>query len=149
MSRASQLVRPPVWLWAGLLFTWLAGALPQSAQAVDLSGCWSGSWQSCTTGHKGPLRATFTRCSDKQYSVDFSGRFFKLLPFRYSVVLDVVQETDDQVTLSGSSYLGRMFGTFTYSASATSTDFQADYSSCKDQGRFLLSRCQPCCDDAK
>lgn len=119
----------------------LAGA--REASATDLSGCWSGSWESCTTGHKGPLRATFTKCGENQYHVAFAGRFFKVVPFRYSVTLDVVEDNGETVTLSGSSYLGRMFGTFTYSATATSCEFNSSYTSCKDNGNFRLSKCCP------
>jgi hypothetical protein len=86
------------------------------------------------------MRAEFTRCGDSQYRVDFAGRFLKILPFRYSVTLDVVEEHGDCVTLAGSSYLGRMFGTFTYQASADACRFTANYCSKKDSGQFQLSR---------
>jgi hypothetical protein len=111
-----------------------------TAAAVDLSGSWSGSWESCTTGHAGPLRAEFTRCSPTQYRVAFQGRFFKILPFRYSVTLDVVEDCGDRVVLAGSSFLGRLFGTFTYHATADACHFTADYRSKKDSGEFRLSR---------
>jgi len=123
-----------------LLSLVLVGVLAGSATATDLSGCWSGSWQSCSTGHSGVLRATFTRCDESHYRVDFSGRFFKLLPFRYSVTLTVVEETEDTVTLSGSSYLGRLFGTFCYTATADDCHFRADYTSKKDRGVFTMTR---------
>lgn len=116
--------------------------LAATASAEDLSGSWSGGWVSSTTGHKGPLHAHFTRLDDASYQVDFRGRFFKLLPFRYSVVLNVVEE-GDTVRLSGDSYLGRMFGWFHYEAVAGGGSFTADYSSCKDQGQFCLTRCCP------
>jgi hypothetical protein len=41
-----------------------------------------------------------------------------------------------------------MFGTFSFSAAATDTDFNANYSSCKDHGCFVMSRCSyatSCC----
>lgn len=120
------------------LFLVVASVVP--AFAVDLSGCWTGSWQSCTTGHSGVLRARFTRCGETQYRVDFSGRFCKLLPFRYSVMLDAVEDCGDRVTLAGSSFLGRLFGTFRYTASADGNAFTARYSSKKDSGRFDLRR---------
>ena len=119
----------------------------QPAQATDLSGCWSGSWGSCTSRHRGPLNATFTRCNEQQYEVTFSGRFFKIMPFRYSVTLDVTEDCD-VVKLSGSSYLGRLMGTFNYRAQATECHFSSSYSSCKDHGWFELSRCSSgnsCC----
>lgn len=120
------------------LFLVVACAMP--ASAVDLSGCWTGSWQSCTTGHSGVLRARFTKCGATQYRVDFSGRFCRLLPFRYSVTLDVVEDCGDRVTLAGSSYLGRLFGTFGYTATADGGTFSAQYTSKKDDGRFDLRR---------
>lgn len=140
------LVRP---LLIVLVTAALAGAA-REAQAVDLSGCWEGRWSSHCTPHQGPLKATFVRQDDTHYCVHFKGRFFKLLPFKYSVMLEVVEETPEGVTLQGSHYLGRLFGTFTYTATATDCSFNANYSSCKDQGVFCLKKvanfCSCCCD---
>jgi hypothetical protein len=118
--------------------------LPAACRAVDLSGCWSGSWESCATGHKGPLWAEFVSCGVNQYEVHFRGRFFKVMPFQYSVTM-AADERDGVVYLSGSKYLGRMVGTFSFSAAATDTCFNANYSSCKDSGQFKLSRCSYGC----
>jgi hypothetical protein len=115
------------------------------AQAGDLSGCWSGTWQSQVTGHHGPLWAQFVRTGDQQYDVYFRGRFFKLVPFRYSVTMTATEQPDGTVLLQGSQYLGRMFGTFTFSATATDSQFQAQYAACKDHGSFCLSRCSVTC----
>src|SRR5262245_19505610 len=126
-----------------LLFTATVVALVMTAGetlAADLSGGWSGQWESVSTGHTGPLRASFSRISDSQYQVDFRGRFFRVLPFHYSVVLNAVEE-GDTVRLSGDSYLGRMFGWFHYEAVASGDCFTASYSSCKDSGEFRLTRC--------
>jgi hypothetical protein len=111
------------------------------SEAADLSGCWEGRWMSCNTGHNGVLRATFCQVSPSAYQVDFSGRFFKVFPFRYSVVLNVVEDSGDVVRLQGNSYLGRMFGTFYYSATVTSGQFNASYTSCKDNGWFRMTQC--------
>jgi hypothetical protein len=115
--------------------------LTSAAQATDLSGYWSGSWGSCKTTHKGPLSASFCKISDSAYQVNFKGRFFKVFPFRYSVVLNVVSDDGQTVRLQGSSYLGRMFGTFYYTATVTNGCFNASYTSCKDNGYFRLSKC--------
>lgn len=114
--------------------------LTNSASAVDLSGCWSGTWESCTCRHHGPLNATFTKCGDSQYLVAFRGRFFKIMPFHYTVTLNVIED-GDTVKLAGSSYLGRIMGTFTYNATANATSFNSQYTSCKDWGYFRLTRC--------
>jgi hypothetical protein len=118
----------------------LAFSLPDFAKATDLSGCWSGTWQSCVTPHRGPLNAEFVRLDENRYEVFFQGRFFKILPFKYSVVM-IATESAGTVYLSGRQYLGRMFGTFTFSAAATDCQFNANYSSCKDNGCFQLTRC--------
>lgn len=127
---------------AGVLGTCLLawGLLTGSAAAVDLSGHWSGTWKSCSTGHQGPLSACFTPCGDGAYRAEFTGRFFKVFPFRYSVVLRVVEDAGDSVTLAGSSFLGRLFGTFTYRATADGCRFDASYASKKDVGLFRMTR---------
>jgi hypothetical protein len=117
-------------------FFWL-GEL-QHARATDLSGCWSGYWQDCR--HGGPLHAGFCKCDDSHYRVTFTGRFFKILPFRYTVTLNVTKQEANKVYLAGESYLGRLFGTFTYDGWATDCDFEANYSSCRYQGQFILRR---------
>jgi hypothetical protein len=78
-----------------------------------------------------------------QYDVEFRGRFFKILPFRYSVTLDVVSDDGQTVELAGSAFLGKMFGTFHYRASATACEFVSNYTSCKDSGCFNMRRV--CC----
>jgi len=123
-----------------LLATVSLASCPAIASATDLSGCWSGYWQSCTTGHEGPLNAVFANVGGNRYQVTFSGRFFKVFPFRYTVTLNVASDDGKTVTLAGNSYLGRLFGTFTYRAGATATSFNANYSSRRDSGKFVLSR---------
>ena len=124
---------------AGLL---VAGWLLLSVQPVcaqDLTGRWCGEWNDCRSGHRGPLRATFSKCDDEHYRVVFTGRFFKVIPFRFSTVLDVAGQEEGRVVLSGQSRVG-LFGTFRYDAVATDTDFTANYSSRRYEGQFLLHR---------
>lgn len=109
----------------------------------DLSGCWSGRWLSCTTGHQGPLHATICRIDEGHYCAEFRGRFFLILPFRYRVMLNVVGQEGGKVLLAGQKDMGRRYGVFTYCASADCCEFAADYFSCKDQGNFFL--CRTCC----
>jgi hypothetical protein len=140
MERRTVLPR----LFAAIVLLSLTGAAGTStAGATDLSGCWEGDWLSCTSGHKGPLKATFRRCSPTQYNVEFRGRFFKILPFRYSVTLNVVSDDGETVELAGSANLGKMFGVFHYHALANECEFVSDYTSCKDRGRFTMHRV--CC----
>jgi hypothetical protein len=128
-------------LWT-LLTAIVLLCLATDTRAADLSGCWSGTWESCQTGHRGPLHAQFVRLDEQHYEVYFRGRFFKLVPFRYSTVMQAVEQ-DGVVHLSGSKYLGRLAGTFSFRAAATDCHFSAEYSSCDDSGQFKLSRCCP------
>ena len=127
-------------LYAPALAVALLLAAPTTLWAIDLSGTWSGSWGSYQTRHKGVLHAEFVRINESQYEVFFRGRFFKILPFKYSVVMTAVEQ-DGVVHLSGSQGLGRMFGTFTFAAAATDCQFNANYYSCKDDGYFAMTRC--------
>ena len=104
-------------------------------------GHWSGYWESGTTRHHGPLNGTFTQTDPAHYRVVFTGRFFKVIPFRYAQTLEVTGYQDGAVILSGSSRLP-LFGTFEYRATATGTDFVATYQSRSDQGKFILKRCR-------
>ncbi len=108
--------------------------------AADISGCWSGSWVSCKSGHKGPLNATICKIDETHYSAHFKGRFLKIVPFRYSVTLRVVEE-GDVMKLQGSSYLGRIMGTFHYTAFVSGGKFDATYTSCKDHGKWVMTQC--------
>jgi len=123
-----------------LLLAAAGGSAYGGVYGLDLSGYWSGGWQSCTTGHKGPLKASFCRLHNGDYEVRFRGRFFRVIPFRYRVVLHVIDQQGDTVYLAGSSYLGRLFGTFEYQATATPSEFRATYTSKKDCGEFWMCR---------
>lgn len=129
----------PVFFMLGVFAVGVSAVQP--AHATELTGTWSsGSWRSCTTKHKGPLKATFCKLNDTQYEVEFRGRFFKILPFKYSVTLDVISDDGQTMQLAGKHYLGRRFGWFHYQATATQCHFTAYYSSCEDNGIFQLSR---------
>jgi hypothetical protein len=110
-----------------------------SAFAQDLSGRWRGTWDDSRSGHQGPLRASISCVDGQHYHAVFTGRFFKVIPFRFRTTLDVTGVEGDTVFLSGQSRLG-LFGTFHYSAQATEHDFTAHYSSRRYEGMFLLSR---------
>lgn len=132
-----------LWILA-VVPTPLLGADPtadsDSAIVPDLSGTWSGSWESYQSGHDGPMTATFSQIGEGCYEVRFKGRFWGVLPFKYNVTLSVTEVREGVVYLSGSQRLP-LFGTFSYSAQATETCFSASYCAKKDHGAFTLSRC--------
>jgi hypothetical protein len=106
----------------------------------DLSGGkWSGYWISDKNGHNGPLNATFKLKDCNTYEVKFSGRFAKVIPFRYKTTMDIVGGGDGVVMLAAEKRLGP-FGQFRMTAVATGTDFDATFTSPRDSGRFVLRR---------
>jgi hypothetical protein len=121
---------------AALLLTATTGP----AADPDLTGRWSGHWQSNKSNHRGPLRGSFKQIDETHYRVVFTGRFFKVIPFRYAQTLEVTGCQGDQVLLAGSSRLGPVFGTFEYSAVASRCQFVATFYSKRDHGVFVLSR---------
>jgi hypothetical protein len=105
----------------------------------DLTGHWSGQWTSCATGHCGPLHASFCRTDDCHYHVVFHGRFAKIIPFRYTMTLNVTGSADGKVFLAGEKRLPG-FGVFSFTAEATQCEFIASYCSRSDNGKFELHR---------
>lgn len=120
----------------------LVAILPAAtASAADIAGCWSGQWISCKNGHHGPMTASLCKVDDEHYNATFRGRFWKIFPFRYRTMLHVKSDDGETVVLQGSMYLGRLFGTFSYTATVTESDFDAKFSSCRDWGKFVMKRC--------
>jgi hypothetical protein len=124
-----------------LLLTLASLICASPTQAADLTGDWSGHWTDTKSGHTGPLHATFRSCDEDHFQVTFSGRFFKVIPFRFKVILTVTGRNGDEVFLTGEQNLGPLFGSFSYNARATATDFMAHFCSRRYQGDFILRRC--------
>lgn len=121
-----------------VLFVSTATVLAQSSNL--LTGQWHGTWQSDRSGHSGPLNARMIPRQDGSVRVIYTGRFAKIIPFRYGVTFRPVTVSPNLATLQGQSRLGPIFGTFDYSATVTPTLFDARYSARKDFGRFVLHR---------
>jgi hypothetical protein len=115
-----------------------------AAASDDLTGWWTGTWLSHTNGHNGPINGYFTKIDDDHYCVHFNGMFWEIFPFQYNVVLSITERDKDSITMSGSSSLGLLFGTFSYTAKVTGKDFTASYCSNLDNGVFSMARWQPC-----
>jgi hypothetical protein len=121
------------------IFALVASSTTVAAQPPDLSGRWSGHWVSEKNGHTGPLHGRFRQIDDDTYRVAFRGRFAKVIPFWYTTKLDVVATGDGAVALAASQRLP-LLGTYSTTATATATDFDASFTSRGDSGRFILSR---------
>jgi hypothetical protein len=108
--------------------------------ADELEGRWQqGSWSDSKSGHEGPLRAYFRQTDEDHYRVVFTGRFAKVVPFRFATTLNVTGRDGDQVYMAGEKRLG-LFGRFRYNAVADGQHFHADYDSWRWVGEFNLNR---------
>lgn len=107
--------------------------------AGELDGRWPhGEWTDTKSGHRGPLRAKFTEQGDGNYRVVFSGKFAKVVPFRFATTLNVVGRDGDKVMLAGES---RVMGfRMSYNAVADECSFNSQYCSRRWRGEFNLSR---------
>lgn len=102
---------------------------------------WSGRWSSDATSHSGPLHARIATTPAGDYRIAFRGRFFAVVPFRYSATLSPVGTgPGGEVYLAGEKRLGFGLGTFSTSAVVTPTTFDAEFRSKRDSGRFTLRR---------
>ena len=70
----------------------------------ELDGRWpNGSWTDDNSGHEDVLRGRFRETKDGNYRVIFTGRFAKVIPFRFSTTLNVVGRDGDKILMAGKS----------------------------------------------
>jgi len=127
----------PIVLLAAAAMVFLSGS---TVRAGELDGRWpNGSWYDAKSGHEDVLRARFKQNCDGNYRVVFTGKFAKVIPFRFATTLNVVGHDGDQVIMSGES---RIMGLvrFKYDAVADEHNFNAQYSSRRWSGEFNLNR---------
>ena len=111
-----------------------------SARAGELDGRWPcGTWIDTNTGHEGPLKAKFRQLDDCHYRVVFTGKFAKVIPFRFATTLNVVGRDGDKVVIAGETRL-MGFYKFSYNGVADEHEFNAQYNSRRWTGEFNLSR---------
>jgi len=126
--------------WCALVCALALGGLSNPVIAGAVDGRWrNGSWTDDNTGHEGPLHARFREQADGNYRVVFTGRFAKVVPFRFATTLNVVGQDGDSVVMEGQARL-MGFYRFNYQAVADAHTFQSQYSSRRWTGSFNLSR---------
>jgi hypothetical protein len=118
----------------------VSGGTVSAIATPSLNGSWTGSWNSHTTGHQGPLSASIRPAADGTYQANFQGKFFKVIPFRYQMRLQVVASGDGFVELAGSKKLGPLMGYYSYRAVVQGDSFQATYNTKRDRGTFQMRR---------
>ena len=129
-------------LWSVRLFSICVVGLMATATAAsagELDGRWPcGKWVDTNKGHEGPLQGKFCQIDDCHYRVVFTGKFAKVVPFRFAATLNVVGREGDKVIFTGESRIMGM--RFSYNAVADANNFNAQYSSRRWTGEFNLQR---------
>ncbi len=123
------------------LFTWMivqAGA--SVARAESPVGRWKGQWNSQSTGHQGPMRATIRRNGEGGYDARFSGRFFVVIPFTYKVSMQPVLDTMGNVHLVANKPLGPMLGSYRMDSMVMGNSLLGSFSAAKDTGTVSMRR---------
>lgn len=118
----------------------VSGGTGSAVATPMLSGSWNGSWNSHTTGHQGPLSASIRPATNGTYHANFQGKFFKVIPFRYQMQLQVVASGEGFLELAGSKKLGPLMGYYSYRAVVQGDSFRATYSTKRDRGTFQMRR---------
>ncbi len=125
-------------LFLATLFIWTGQC--DRALGQDLSGNWTGRWQSSTNNHGGPMQATFVQQCGDELQVKFRGRFAKVIPFRYRARLKIVYQEPGLTIVGGSKKIGPFSGGYTYSGQISDGCFTGSYSSRRYQGGWAISR---------
>lgn len=114
-----------------------------TCHADELSGCWEGIWHGCTDGRDGTVKARITKCGNNCYRAVFSGRAFKVMPYRYEAKLTGFRdEATGKVNFKCTTKLP-IWGCYWMRGSADGCQFFARYNTDDHVGYFKMRRV--CC----
>jgi hypothetical protein len=122
---------------------WKAAAgTPDSASGI--AGRWEGTWHSDANGHNDRLRCLLTASTNGTYAARFHAQYKRLFrfTFSYTVPLSVTNgPAPDTFRFQGSANLGWYAGgRYTYTGTASPTNFHSAYDSKYDHGTFQMTR---------
>lgn len=129
-------------LLLGMLFC-IACLMKLPSTAADLCGCWEGNWKSCTDGFQGTIKARITKCDENHYRAVFTGRAFKIMPYRYTAILTAVTDAETGITHFKSSMKLPIWGCHWMNGCATADKISAKYHTDDHKGYFNM--CRTCC----
>jgi hypothetical protein len=110
------------------------------AQGQSPVGVWKGRWQSQSTGHSGPMRATIRATGPGQYEARWVGRFADVIPFVYRSRLTEVVSPDGQVTLHSRKQLGPLMGSYEMTSRFIGSSMDSQFQTRQDQGTVRMQR---------
>ena len=105
-----------------------------------MEGRWDGGWLSDANGHHGRLRAVITRTAPDTYRAHYHAKFLRVMSYSYVAEL-AVRETNGVYSFDGQADLGKLAGgVYTYTGTASATNFQSTYKSKYDHGNYEMRR---------
>lgn len=107
--------------------------------AQEIAGQWSGKWNSNANGHSGKIAATFCQEDSATMKAKFSGTFAKVIPFRYTTRLNIVDQQPGLTVMSGSRRLP-LGGEFSYYITMTDQCFHGSFQSRRNRGTFIMRK---------
>jgi len=128
---------------AMILVVSLAGVAETSVAGSPIWGqsqVFKGTWNSQSTGHRGPMRARLTPRSDGGYDARFSGRFALIIPFTYRVQLMPAGNDGWNQQLTASKRLGPVLGSYQMSANLAPGQLVGGFQAAGDTGTVSLRR---------
>lgn len=124
---------------------WKAAGASQPTQGI--AGRWEGRWHSDANGHNDRLRCLLTPSTNGFYAARFHAEYKRLFRFKFSYTVSLLVtngSTPDTFEFKGSENLGWYAGgVYTYTGTASATNFHSTYNSKYDHGTFQLTRPAP------
>jgi hypothetical protein len=111
-----------------------------TVQAQSPVGVWKGRWQSQSTGHSGPMRATSRETGPGQYEARWVGRFAAVIPFVYRSQLTEVATPDGQMTLYSRKQLGPLMGSYEMTSRFLGSSMDSQFQTRQDRGTVRMRR---------
>jgi hypothetical protein len=110
------------------------------ARAACLEGTWKGHWIGCTDGLKGTVKARITKCDATHYKAIFTGRAFKVMPYRYTAILTAHKDPETGNVHFKCTQKLPIWGCYWMRGTATKCKFTARYHTDDHVGKFTMVR---------
>lgn len=125
----------------GILCLLVAASSTSHVRAADtLCGTWKGHWESCTDQFKGTVKARITRCGPGCYKAVFTGRAFKVMPYRYTAMLKACRDPETGTIRFRCSRKLPFWGQYWMRGSVEGCCFRARYNTDDHVGYFVMRR---------
>ena len=115
-------------------------SMASSARAASLCGKWEGRWKSCTDHFEGTVNAKITRCGCGKYKAVFTGRAFKIMPYRYTAILTAHKDPATGIVHFKCTRKIPFWGCYWMNGTATNCCFKARYRTDDHTGIFVMRR---------